>query len=225
MAEQRTLDTNGARSAIRKLPGIALSRARIPIGDTVCGSGGQAADGFSAYQRGDYLAAYRLCRPLAEQGNGDAEFLIGLMYANGHGVRQNYAAAAQWYQQAADDGQDVAQNNLGLMYAAGLGVRHSYDEAAKLYWLAADQGNPRAQYNLAVAYRDGQGVDQNDVQAYMWYTLSAAAKWDPVISSQSGKERDELAKKMNSAQIAEAQAKVADWKPTTTPTSWPRLVR
>ena len=63
------------------------------------------------------------------------------------------------------------------------------------------------------------------MQAYHAYTLSAAAKWDPVISNQSGKERDELAKKMSSAQIAEAQAKVADWKPTTTPTSWPPLVR
>jgi TPR repeat protein len=225
MAEQRKIDTNGARSPIRKLPSIVCLALAFLWAAPHAGRADPIADGFAAYQRGDYLAAYRLCLPLAQQGNGDAEFLMGLMYANGQGVRRNYQEAAQWYQQAADDGQDVAQNNLGLMYAAGLGVRHSYDEAAKLYWLAADQGNPRAQYNLAVAYRDGQGVDQNDVQAYMWYTLSAAAKWDPVISNQSGKERDELAKKMSSAQIAEAQAKVADWKPTTIPTSWPRLVR
>jgi TPR repeat protein len=189
------------------------------------GRADQVADGFAAYQHGDYLSAYRLCRPLAEHGNGDAEFLLGLMYANGKGVRQSYAAAAQWYQAASDDGQDVAQNNLGLMYAAGLGVRHSYTEAAKLYWLAADQGNPRAQYNLAVAYRDGQGVDQDNVQAYFWYTLSAAAKWDPAIQQQAAKERDELAAKMTPPQIAQAQAKAAAWKPTIQPTTWPRMSR
>ncbi len=189
------------------------------------GRADQVADGFAAYQQGDYLAAYRLCRPLAEHGNGDAEFLLGLMYANGKGVRQSNAEAAQWYQAASDDGQDVAQNNLGLMYAAGLGVRHSYTEAAKLYWLAADQGNPRAQYNLAVAYRDGQGVDPDNVQAFFWYTLSAAAKWDSAIQQQATMERDELAAKMSPAQVAQAQAKAAAWKPTIQPTTWPRMSR
>ena len=172
------------------------------------------ADGLGAYERGDYLAAYRLCLPWAQNGNRDAEFLIGLMYAEGHGVRQSYAEAARWYQDAADDGQDAAENNLGQMYAGGRGVRRSLAQAATLYWRAADQGNHRAQYNLAVAYRDGKGVEQNDVRAYMWFTLSATADRDPEVHDKARKERDDLAKEMTPAQIAQAEAEAATWKPT-----------
>jgi hypothetical protein len=173
----------------------------------------QIADAFAAYQHGDYSKAFMLCRPFADQGVADAELLMGLMYASGKGVRQSYAQAADWYRSAADDGQDVAQNNLGLMYAAGLGVRRSYDEAAKLYWQAADRGNPRAQYNLAVAYRDGRGVEQDYVRAYMWYTLSAKADWDPEVHQQATKERDEITKQMTQAQVTQAQADAVNWKP------------
>ena len=195
-----------------RVTGLALALLALTSGPD---RADQVSDGFAAYQHGDYLAAYRLCRPLAEQGDRDAQVIIGLMYANGRGVRQSNAAAAEWYGLAADDGQSVAQNNLGMMYAVGSGVRQSYDEAAKLYRLAADQGNPRAQYNLAVAYRDGKGVAQNAPQAYMWYSLSMTAAWDPAIHEQAGKERDELAKTMSSAQVTQAQAEAAAWQPTT----------
>jgi Sel1 repeat len=179
------------------------------------------SDGLAAYQRGDYPAAYKLCLPWAQQGNRDAKFLIGLMYASGHGVRQSYAEAAQWYQDAADDGQDAAQNNLGQLYAGGRGVQRSLVQAAKLYWLAADQGNHRAQYNLAVAYRDGKGVEQDPVRAYTWYTLSAAAGWDPEVHDKARKERDDLAKDMTPTQVGQAEADAASWKPTTTPSTSP----
>jgi TPR repeat protein len=179
------------------------------------------ADGLAAYQRGDYPAAYKLCLPWAQHGNRDAMFLIGLMYANGHGVRQSYAEAARWYQDAADDGQDAAQNNLGQMYAAGRGVRGSLTQAAKLYWRAADQGNYRAQYNLAVAYRDGKGVEQDYVRAYMWFTLSAAAGRDPEVHDKASKERDDLAKEMTPTQVAQAEAEAASWKPTVRHSPWP----
>ena len=178
------------------------------------------AEGLAAYERGDYLVAYRLCLPWAQQGNRDAKFLIGLMYANGHGVRQSSVEAAQWYQDAADDGQDSAQNNLGQMYAGGRGVRRSFTQAALLYRSAADQGNHRAQYNLAVAYRDGKGVERNSVRAYMWFTLSTAAGWDPEVHDKASKERDDLAKEMTPVQVAQAEAAVAAWKPTIRHSGW-----
>ena len=43
-------------------------------------------DGMVAYNRGDYLPAIRLFRPLAEQGNPKAQNQIGLMYRKGEGV-------------------------------------------------------------------------------------------------------------------------------------------
>jgi len=46
---------------------------------------------------------------LAEEGNAQAQALIGFMYDNGQGVLQNYAEAVQWYRLAADQGVADAQ--------------------------------------------------------------------------------------------------------------------
>ena len=45
-----------------------------------------------AYNRGDYLPAIRLFRPLAENGNRKAQNVIGVMYRKGEGVRAMRAA-------------------------------------------------------------------------------------------------------------------------------------
>ncbi len=49
--------------------------------------------GRAARERGDYAAALREWRPLAEQGDAAAQFNIASMYHLGHGVRRNYAEA------------------------------------------------------------------------------------------------------------------------------------
>ena len=41
---------------------------------------GPLEDGKAAYDRGDYVTALRLMRPLAEQGQTNAQFSIGIMY-------------------------------------------------------------------------------------------------------------------------------------------------
>ena len=48
--------------------------------------------GVNAYRRGDYATALRILRELAEQGNADAQFNLGVMYAKGQGVTQDYGA-------------------------------------------------------------------------------------------------------------------------------------
>jgi TPR repeat protein len=79
----------------------------------------------------------------------------------------------------------------------------------------------RAQYNLAVAYRDGKGVEQDRVQAYMWFTLSAAAGGDLDVHDKASKERDDLAKEMTPGQVAQAEAEAVSWKPTVRHAPWP----
>jgi len=94
-------------------------------------------DGVAAYVRGDYEAALKELRPLASQGNTEAQFLVGLMYNNGQGVPQDYGAAARWYRLAAEQGIDDAQFTLGVMYQDGLGVLQDYVQAHMWYNLAA----------------------------------------------------------------------------------------
>lgn len=66
------------------------------------GSGeGVAVDGSDAYQRGDFAAALRQYRPLAEQGDATAQYVLGRMYARGQGVPKDYALAYMWFNLAA----------------------------------------------------------------------------------------------------------------------------
>ena len=58
---------------------------------------GQLEDGFAAVQRGDYMAAYRLWLPLANQGDASAQFNLGLMYNKGQGVPKDYVQAHKWF--------------------------------------------------------------------------------------------------------------------------------
>ena len=57
-----------------------------------------------------------------------------------------------------------------------------------------------AQSNLRIMYANGQGVPQDDVQAHMWWNLSAAQG-----NKSATKNRDIVAKRMTAAQVAEAQ--------------------
>jgi TPR repeat protein len=40
----------------------------------------------------------------AEKGDAKAQFVLGLKYDTGTGVRQDYAEAAKWYRKAKDQG-------------------------------------------------------------------------------------------------------------------------
>ena len=65
----------------------------------------------------------------AAQGNATAQFNLGVMYLNGHGVSQDHVRAVEWYRKAANQGYASAQFNLGVMYANGNGVSQDHVRA------------------------------------------------------------------------------------------------
>jgi uncharacterized protein len=130
-------------------------------------------DAAIAYSRSDYQTALRILRPLAAQGDANAEFNLAVMYSKGDGVNQDTAKAATWYEKAAAQGYGPAQYNLALLYEKGLGVARDFLNAARLYREAAEQGLAEAQNNLCGMYRDGRGVSQNDTEAAKWCLKSA----------------------------------------------------
>ena len=65
--------------------------------------------GVEAYERGDYATALREFRPLAEQGDADAQFILGIMYDNGEGVPEDYVQAYAWVNLAAASGYERAE--------------------------------------------------------------------------------------------------------------------
>ena len=161
---------------------------------------GDFEEGFAAAQKGDFATALRLWKPLAEQGNSSAQYNLGLMYDNGRGVAQDYKTAVKWYTLAAQQGDADAQYNLGVRYGKGQGVAQDYKTAVKWYTLAAEQGLASAQSLLGMMYETGKGVAQDYVKAHTWFNISAIDGDADAI-----KFRDDVAKKMTSAQIEKAQ--------------------
>ena len=78
--------------------------------------------GMEAYNRGDFAAALREWRPLAEQGDAGAQGMLGLMYDYGRGVIEDDKEAVRWYRMSAEQGNTDAQFRLGWMYYDGAGV-------------------------------------------------------------------------------------------------------
>ena len=89
--------------------------------------------GLTAYEVGDFAAALREWRPLAEAGDLDAQFYLGEMHLRGKGVERDFKKAAEWLDKAAQAGQPRAQATLGGLYAAGLGVPQDFGLA--YFWM------------------------------------------------------------------------------------------
>ena len=103
--------------------------------------------GFNAYNSGDYATALREWRSLADQGDADAQYNLGLMYANGQGVIQDYKEAVRLYSLAAAQGYATAQHNLGVKYYNGEGVIQD-NVYAHMWWnIAASSGDASAVKN------------------------------------------------------------------------------
>ena len=88
---------------------------------------------YLAYDRADYRSALAVWLPTAEQGDAEAQTLVGEIYERGVGGEPDYAAAAEWYRRAAERGNARAQFNLGSLYEQGLGVEADKLEALNWY--------------------------------------------------------------------------------------------
>jgi TPR repeat protein len=158
-------------------------------------------DGENALFGGDYATALSIWRPLAEHGNANAQFRLGLSYAVGLGVSKNLNEAVKWYQLSATQGNSNAQINLALMYASGEGVTQDFKEALKLFRLSAAQGDAGSQSALGWFYAEGKGTDQDYARAHMWYDIASSNGFN-----NSKTLRDIIFAKMTKKQIANAQA-------------------
>jgi hypothetical protein len=168
--------------------------------------------GIAAYERGDYITAYREFRPLAMQGVSSAQYNLGLMYRDGAGVVKDYVEAVTWFRRAADQGIAEAQNKLGDMYNNGKGVPQNYPEAVNWYRKAAERGVASAQFNLAVKHFRGEGVPQDYVLAHMWSNLAASSTTGKTAETYMAL-RARINEKMTTEDISEAQRLAREWRP------------
>ena len=90
-------------------------------------AGAQDTDAFfkgvQAYRARDYVLAASWFEQAAEQGDKEAQFLLGRMHYDGNSLATDYVTAYQWFAIAAESGQAVASR-----YRDGLAKRMTETE-------------------------------------------------------------------------------------------------
>jgi len=132
-----------------------------------------------------YLAV-RLWQQLAQAGDSNAAFRLGLYYDTAQDHPRDPNLAVRWYRQAAMAGEIHAQHNLAVAYAKGDGVTLDITQAIKWWTLAARHGNADSQYNLGIMYAAGEyGIKRDFDQARRWWR-KAAMHGDPMAQYNLG---------------------------------------
>jgi len=99
------------------------------------------AEGLAAFEAEDYIKAFDLLKPMAEQGHAEAQCILANMCHLGLGREGNDPEAVEWYRRASEQGYGVATNNLAGIFLQGqCGVVPDRVEAERLYHRAREQG-------------------------------------------------------------------------------------
>jgi hypothetical protein len=103
----------------------------------------------------DYKRAVALWRPLAERGDVNAEYNLGVMYEMGHGVPVNKSQAALWYRKAAENGFPAAMENLATLITAASRGPENLVSAYMWLRIAAerDPNDADAPHNMSILMR------------------------------------------------------------------------
>jgi len=86
----------------------ALATVLLSLSFVIPVLAGPLEDANAAIKRRDYATAVRLIRPLAERGDANAQYNLGVLYDNGLGVPQDRVRAYMWLNLAAMQGRESA---------------------------------------------------------------------------------------------------------------------
>ncbi|MDE0392445.1 MAG: hypothetical protein OXI57_10285 [Rhodospirillales bacterium] len=100
--------------------------------------------GWQAYTAGNYETAIREWQPLAEAGDFQAAYALGMAFQ----IKGEPALAVPWYEQAASAGLAEAQILLGRIYVEGIDVPRDFVRAYAWLYRAAEKKGPNVQLLL-----------------------------------------------------------------------------
>ncbi|RRJ82484.1 SEL1-like repeat protein [Aestuariirhabdus litorea] len=193
------------------LPLVLLIAGCAPVSQLVAPPP-DAAKAEAAYQEGarysvgagveqDYGLALKHYREAARYGSVPGSYMVGMSFYTGRGVQVDYAEARRWLLKAAEGGYARAQYQLGKLYLDGLGGAKDAAWGARWIGMAAYQGHARAQFAYGIAWSQGLGLPQDTVRGLSWLIRADNQKL-----AEAAEVRRSLAKGMNAAQRAQAQA-------------------
>ncbi len=130
-----------AGGALAVAAGLLLSLASVL---TPAAARADMQAGWQAYTAGDYDTAIGEWQPLAEAGDYQAAYALGMA----HQIKGEPAEAVPWYEQAASAGLTEAQILLGTIYARGGDVPRDLVRAYAWLYKAAEKESPNARLIL-----------------------------------------------------------------------------
>jgi uncharacterized protein len=183
--------------------------------------------------RADDAGLFNAMLALAEKGDSEAQYHVGMMHNNGIGTPQDRTQAFAWFQKSAASHDPLGAYKLGCYYdgqGAGI-VETNRSEGLKYKLIAAQAGYSLAQHDVALLYaRQGNmdeavkwmkmAADQGDDAAL--YKMSRAysdgkgVPKDLSLNADAKAVLDGMSAKMSDAEISNAQKMVADWTPRPT---------
>lgn len=131
--------------------------------------------GYAEFKMGHYDAARAIWEALAQRGNAEANFNLGILHEDGLGVTQSILAAVAHYERAAVAGSSKAQYRLGLLYTVGMKIPK--DEAKADRWLAAAAAQGDKEAATLLSLRGGAARTQREQDFFRAETLHASGQY------------------------------------------------
>lgn len=115
----------------------------------------------------------------ANNGNSEAEYLVGYEYIQGEIVDRNVIEGINWLTRACNHGNDKAAQTLLWHYINGELVENDYNKAFQIAKQFADQGNVWGLFSLGTLYSEGIGCEKNDILAFKYIKKAVDSNFIP----------------------------------------------
>ena len=109
---------------------------------------------------------------IADSGDADAQYLLGVMYEAGAGGEHDESDAAYYFRLAAEQNVATAQTKLGQYYLEGYGVPINENKAFRWFQKAANNGDAEGQLWYGLCFYHGWGIEHNGSKAIQWLKKS-----------------------------------------------------
>jgi TPR repeat protein len=196
---------------------------------------------FSIPANANDAASFNAMVALANKGDAEAQYHVGMMHNNGIGTQQDPKQAFEWFQKSTASNDPLGAYKLGCYYAgqfAGV-VTPDSSEALKYKLISAKAGYALAQHDVAILY-DREG---NPEEALKWWKMAGdqghpnslfslsrsyyEGKGTPKDSSLAyayfklsklapPKHVNEMAATLSKPELEKAEKLVSEWKPQPT---------
>ncbi|MFI3227247.1 MAG: SEL1-like repeat protein [Clostridia bacterium] len=122
----------------------------------------------------DAFVAFDYYQIAADQGNDNAQFMIGSYYQLGEKVvSEDLEMSFKYFKLSADQGHEIAQSATADCYYNGWGTDKNLEKAFEYFKKAADNGHVDSQNRTGFRYDRGEGVSKNLVEAVKYYKMAA----------------------------------------------------